>query len=958
MAGVFCVLALVLSLPGWAAGVRAVPRAARSSPLLASPFGLARPALGPGLNLKSSKIGLATTLPGALPTPWVGARPQQPVAVEPIAADAPLALPSRADNALQPSLERLEAAIPEAVSAESDLETRKYRADRSFDFKSETRGADVEPQRLGGPGASANADDGGGPDYPRREITYHGHTFHSVEFRPNIPVEAKIIEAIDASQSAIRIALYEFKLRGVLEALLRARQRGVKVEIILDYSNVFPENDPEAEYRARRSNEIWGLIREGFDFLVLRGVSPYGIMHNKFAIFDDELAEFGSYNWSFSAEKSHYENANFSTDQALVADLSDYWDYLRRQSAPFAQAKDHAWPKTAPPPPKSRTAVVFNDARLPAGIFMPNGADFEDAVVTAVDAAESSVDAAMFALRSTRIAQALARARRRGLSVRFIMDEGQSQSEYFSAYASWLAQQGIEIRVLGGPDPDSEYPKAQKMHHKFMVLDGKLVETGSPNWTKRASMDNYENARFLDDPIDAAGYAFAFSHMFSVARTYSPPALPADLPTDDELADDILHPSLPDPNPPPPEPSPLPPPGAVAFHDENFPSSALLPNDPIEPLLVRAIDASQKSIRLALYEFTSEPILEALRRARDRGLKIELVLDRGHLYTSGIDHEGHPRKPKPQVVALAKEGFDMKILRGRSSGVMHNKYLVFDDEMVVFGSYNLTKVTEEHHFENVIFSGDSRRIDYYNRYFAYMRALANDIDFDKLDDILNRVSDSGTESDDEPSQPEPEAADPQAAFPPPPEDPARPIDLNGEAFPLELFSPLGRIEETLIRAIKAAKFSIDIAMFSFYSQKIAEALLTAKAADPELKIRLVFDYSQSRLEKLDAWFVDHGFDLRLLAGPNGPEGDPMFEKMHNKFMLIDGKLLETGSFNYSPNAQNNSFENANFIDDLVELARYAAYFERLWLLGWEAPPATRKPSQARPSLANPSALQV
>ena len=123
-------------------------------------------------------------------------------------------------------------------------------------------------------------------------------------FRPNVPIEEKLIEAINATPSGttLRIALYEFKLRATLDALRNARKRGVDIKIILDYENVFPSLKPDSDYQPKRSPEIWTLLREGFDVSVLRGLSEYGINHNKFAVFAGKMVEYGSYNWSYTAE--------------------------------------------------------------------------------------------------------------------------------------------------------------------------------------------------------------------------------------------------------------------------------------------------------------------------------------------------------------------------------------------------------------------------------------------------------------------------------------------------------------------------------------------------------------------------------------------------------------------------------------------------------------------------------
>ena len=54
--------------------------------------------------------------------------------------------------------------------------------------------------------------------------------------------------------------------------------------------------------------------------------------------------------------------------------------------------------------------------------------------------------------------------------------------------------------------------------------------------------------------------------------------------------------------------------------------------------------------------------------------------------------------------------------------------------------------------------------------------------------------------------------------------------------------------------------------------------------------------------------------------------------MHNKFMIVDQKILFTGSYNWSANAEDNSFENAVFIEGDDVIQKFLSDFERLWEL--------------------------
>ncbi|PIR19486.1 MAG: hypothetical protein COV48_01735, partial [Elusimicrobia bacterium CG11_big_fil_rev_8_21_14_0_20_64_6] len=226
--------------------------------------------------------------------------------------------------------------------------------------------------------------------------------------------------------------------------------------------------------------------------------------------------------------------------------------------------------------------------------------------------------------------------------------------------------------------------------------------------------------------------------MFDIAET-SPAYPDGPIPTDQEMRDFALEPRGP---PPPPEPGhdPLPAAKRIAFNGVDFPSSAIRPHEPVEIELVKAIDSASKTLRIAMYEFGLESVWDALQRAKKRGIKIEVILDRSHVYTTGYEDDGvTPRKPKQMVVDLLRDkAFDVLLLKGRSGGIMHNKFILVDEGLVEFGSYNYTRQSEEDHYENIFFSIENARISGYIKYFEYMRGLAEEPDMDKLEDVLTR----------------------------------------------------------------------------------------------------------------------------------------------------------------------------------------------------------------------------
>jgi len=772
------------------------------------------------------------------------------------------------------------------------------------------------------------------PRYSARRVKFNGKTFPSVGFRPDRPLQDHLIEAIDAAETSVTLAVYEFKNRDVLNALRRARDRGVAVKVLVDFSNAFPFKREDSDYWPQRSLELQSLTMErGFEVKVVRGLWRYGIMHNKVGVFDGKFGFFGSYNLTRYAEHNHFENINFVDDERRVGALAAVQAHLESVSVPFDEALTHPWTGEAPPPPAPPAPDIrFNGVDLPAWMFTPNP-EAEDFVIRGIDAAKKSIDLSMFTYTSPKITKALVAAHERGVKVRVLLDESQTGRSYQKPYAEYLAFHGIPVKTLAGPNPDG--PKyAEKNHNKFMVLDGKLVYTGSFNYTKSAAYTNYENIFLLDHKTDAKAYEAYYGDMFAMGRAARvvPPTAEPQLGDDDELVESLRGP--PTPIPAPPVWDALPAARTIEFNGEKFPSALVRPQNPVSEILIKAIDSSKESIDLALYEFNLEPLMEAVRRAKARGVKVRVVIDYQHVFPKGTRSDGEDARRSANVEALIAEGYEIKVLRGvRAQGIMHQKIAIFDGKMINFGSYNWAKSAEQSHFESMMFDDEKPRVDFYKSMYEWLWDYAVEVD----------------EAEEHPWSKE------RPAHGPIDEDMA--IEHNGERFPRQAFSPEGLIEETILRAIRAADKTIDIAMFSFYSARIAEELLIAK--NRGIAVRLVFDKMQSKLMKLDNWFAYYGFDVKMIAGPN-PFGNVFWEKNHNKFMIVDNKLMEIGSYNYTKNAEVNSYENANFYYDSPEVAFFAAYFEMLHRTGWK-PMTPKTPPDGFPTpedFFNPERLEA
>jgi phosphatidylserine/phosphatidylglycerophosphate/cardiolipin synthase-like enzyme len=133
------------------------------------------------------------------------------------------------------------------------------------------------------------------------------------------------------------------------------------------------------------------------------------------------------------------------------------------------------------------------------------------------------------------------------------------------------------------------------------------------------------------------------------------------------------------------------------------------------------------------------------------------------------------------------------------------------------------------------------------------------------------------------------------------------------------FSP-GNAETLVLGVINAAKKEIRMAAYVFNSRKIALALKAAK--DRGVDIKILADMPQaSHRERVRKLMVTHGFTYRLSAE---------YASMHNKFIVADGLIVQTGSFNYTLSAAKNNAENVVILRGKKVAASYKKEWQRLW----------------------------
>jgi phosphatidylserine/phosphatidylglycerophosphate/cardiolipin synthase-like enzyme len=134
------------------------------------------------------------------------------------------------------------------------------------------------------------------------------------------------------------------------------------------------------------------------------------------------------------------------------------------------------------------------------------------------------------------------------------------------------------------------------------------------------------------------------------------------------------------------------------------------------------------------------------------------------------------------------------------------------------------------------------------------------------------------------------------------------------------FSRVERCDALLISLINRANRSVYVAVYSFTRDSLATALISAKERGVEVRVVIEREraYEQgSEYPRLKS----AGVDVRLDGNPN---------LMHHKFMVIDGYIVVTGSYNWSSAAEDRNDENIVVIFDRDVAQRFVQEFERVW----------------------------
>ncbi len=282
--------------------------------------------------------------------------------------------------------------------------------------------------------------------------------------------------------------------------------------------------------------------------------------------------------------------------------------------------------------------------------FSPSGSEIEDRIAAEIEAAQSKIRVAMYNLRSARLGYLLLERQQDDVEVEVLWDAKQMEKSYNTLDDELIA---AGLNVVPVWNDSSAYAT---LHDKLAVIDGQVVIMGSANWGQSGLYDNNETTM-----------VFASADLAN--------AVDAEL---DEIVAGSKQRSEGDDSAP------------VALYSS--------PEDRLDQITIDAIDSAEEQLLVAVFSLRLTSLVDALIRAKERGVDVYVVTDRKQSVTTDED-ERLSAVGIPVVEALNET---------TPFTAMHHKFVVVDGRRTLTGSYNWSYTGTFHSYEDLaVFADDT-----------------------------------------------------------------------------------------------------------------------------------------------------------------------------------------------------------------------------------------------------------
>jgi phosphatidylserine/phosphatidylglycerophosphate/cardiolipin synthase-like enzyme len=319
-----------------------------------------------------------------------------------------------------------------------------------------------------------------------------------------------MVDLIDQARSTIRFAVMGFSHDPVIEAMVRAYDRGVTVEMVGDAGHL--TNDGYQWFRDRHIPITVG--------------NQAHIMHDKFMVVDDRFVFASTSNWTDSDLQQNSNNFAMIDNPFVAADFTA--EHQQMFQGVFGNNKIEI-----------DNGRVYEMGDTTVEVWFAPNEDAMGRILELVDGAEESVKFTIFAFTKDQLGGALIRKQeelvRKGIAtpgdptygVAGVIDQSQlhSNGQYHEAYRMLGA--GIPLRMDGNnaeSQPGDYQAGGGRLHSKTLIIDAlgdePAVISGSFNWSASATQSNDEFLLVFRGPRVAEEFDQYFSYLWDNARRF------------------------------------------------------------------------------------------------------------------------------------------------------------------------------------------------------------------------------------------------------------------------------------------------------------------------------------------------------------------------------------------------------------------------------------------------------
>lgn len=259
-------------------------------------------------------------------------------------------------------------------------------------------------------------------------------------------------------------------------------------------------------YRQKMSKaKALGLNVRNADTGFIQAFAPVRVDHSKLIIVDGVEAIFGGMNFSDTTAKNHDVMARVAGPfvRELEASFSNNWNCIRN-GKPYAPITIY----------DEEAALERMQARLQEQDYSscmgnltlttPYARNTRSVLIEKFDAASKSIEVEQLLLNDTKTLKALARAAKRGVRVRLLVDP--AKHLYYRDWKGGPNNKAVGmVEELKRAHPETPIElrhytvePGQELHAKLCIIDGKTLGIGSTNFSSGAFQSNYELFAFLE----------------------------------------------------------------------------------------------------------------------------------------------------------------------------------------------------------------------------------------------------------------------------------------------------------------------------------------------------------------------------------------------------------------------------------------------------------------------------